>query len=118
MRTMNTPVQTTVGCLVMTLQEDAGGSTISFTNAGPTPLRGVLVTLRAAPEVKANPAQFRFGAIAAGATTPPERVNLTFDPGPKQAAPPYAYPVYVLESEVVVASPEDRMTGALYISFT
>lgn len=117
MRTMNSPVQTAIGYIVLTLQQDAGRTTFCVTNSSQAPLRGVLVTLRASPEVKAHPAQFRFGVIAGGATTPPESIDLRFDRGLQQAAPAYAFPVYVLEFEAVIASPDERMTGALYISF-
>lgn len=117
MRTLNSPVQTAVDCVVLTLKHDAVGTTLSLTNTGQVPLRGVLVALRASQEVKAHPAQLRFGAIARDATTPPERIDLRFDRGLQQAVPAYAYPVYVLEFEVVIASPDERITGALYISF-
>lgn len=117
MRTMNTPVEMTLGSVSLRLERDGSSHHLLVTNRGQVPLRGVTVAFRTSSEVGANPTQFSYNTIPVGVTTPPQRVELRFAPTIQQAVPAYAYPVYVLEFEVVSMSPKDRMSGALHISF-
>ena len=117
MRTMHTPVEIAIGNVMLMLDRHGSHTTLRVKNTTQVPLRGVYLTLRTSPEVGANPAQFSFGTIAASAAADPQQVELRFAPGVQQAVPEFAYPVYVLEFEVIITSPKDRMTGAFHISF-
>jgi len=116
-RRMNSPVETPLGDLRLTLAEERTGLVLFVANEGTTRADRVWVNFRPRSQVEVNPRQLGFGSIEPGRTSARQRLAMTFPPALQNSTPAEVFPVYVVEFEVVLEAAKERMMGAFHISF-